>query len=81
MKNLNIGVRLGLGFGCMVVLIAAMALFAFMELQKIQAKVDAIARVEMPKVHAAADSLEDIQNVCRSVVMIVATPSSVLPSR
>lgn len=72
MKNLKIGVRLGLGFGCMVVLLAVMALFAFMQLNKIQGKVEDVAKVEMPKVHAAADALEDIQNICRSVVMIVA---------
>ena len=72
MKNLKIGVRLGLGFACMVVLIAGMAVFAFVEMRKIQSNVDAIAKVEMPKVHAAADSLENIQNVCRSAVMIVA---------
>ena len=34
MKNLKIGVRLGLGFGCMVVLIAVMAVFAFVQLNK-----------------------------------------------
>ncbi len=72
MKNLKIGVRLGLAFACMVVLIAAMAMFAFVELRKIQDQVDNIAKVDMPKVQIAADSLEDIQNVSRSVVLVVA---------
>jgi methyl-accepting chemotaxis protein len=72
MKNLKIGVRLGLGFACMVVLIVGMTVFAFMELRKIQAQVDDIAKVDVPKVQTAADSLEDIQNVSRAVVMSVA---------
>jgi methyl-accepting chemotaxis protein len=72
MKNLKIGVRLGLGFGCMVVLISVMAMFAFMELRKIKAQVDEITSIDIPKVQKAAEALEDIQNVCRSVVMIVA---------
>lgn len=72
MKNLKIGVRLGLGFGSMVVIIAVMTLFAFMELRKIQFQVDDITKRDIPKLQKAADSLEDIQNVCRSVVMIVA---------
>ena len=72
MKNLKIGVRLGLGFGCMVVLIAVMTLFAYVQLNKIQAQVDSLTNVEMPKTNFAADSLEDIQNVSRAVVMTVA---------
>jgi methyl-accepting chemotaxis protein len=72
MRNLKIGVRLGLGFGCMVLLIAFMTLFSYVELHKIQRQVDNLAKIERPKDNAAADSLEDIQNVSRSVVMIVA---------
>ena len=72
MKNLKIGVRLGLGFGSMVLLIVVMTTFAFMELRKIQVQVDKIAKSVVPKIQATADSLEHIQNVCRSVVMIVA---------
>jgi methyl-accepting chemotaxis protein len=71
MKNLKIGVRLGLGFACMVVLIAGMTVFAFMELRKIQAHVDEVTQIYMPKVQIASDSFESMQNVCRSVVMIV----------
>ena len=72
MKNLKIGVRLGLGFGCMVVLIAVMAVFAFVQLNKMQAKVDEIAKVETPKMNAASDALEYIQKVATSIVLIVA---------
>ena len=72
MKNLKIGVRLGLGFACMVVLIAGMTVFAFMELRKMQFHVDEIAKVYLPKVQIASDSFESMQNVCRSVVIIVA---------
>jgi len=72
MKNLKIGVRLGLGFACMIVLILAMTVFAFVELGKIKATVDSISTIDVPKIEASAESQEAIQNVCRSVVMIVA---------
>ncbi len=72
MKNLKIGTRLSLGFGGMVVLIATMALFAYVQLHKMQAKVSEIARIEMPKVIAATGSLESIQKVAKSVVLIIA---------
>jgi methyl-accepting chemotaxis protein len=74
MKNLKIGVRLGLGFASLVILIAGMTLFAYVELKKIQANVDQLAKLDMPKVQIASDSFESMQNVCRSVVMIVAVP-------
>ncbi len=74
MKNLTIGVRLGLGFASLIVLIVAMAVFAFTELKKIKNSVDTVSTIDMPIVEASADSLESIQNVCRSVVMIVAIP-------
>ena len=72
MKNLKVGVRLGLGFGCMVLLIAIMVAFAFIQMHKIQSQVEELVKVDMPKANAAADSLEAIENVSRSVVMIVA---------
>lgn len=81
MRNLKIGVRLGLGFTCMVVLIVVMTVFAFTELRKIQSQVDNIANNVLPEVHALADSLKDIQNVCRSVTLIVAVEDSTFRSR
>ena len=72
MKNLRIGVRLGIGFACMVLLIAAMALFAFVELGNIKEDIDTISKQDVPKVHASGDSLEALQNICRSAALIVA---------
>ena len=72
MKNLKIGVRLGIGFGIMVLLIVSMAAFAFIQLKKIRGDVDDMTMVAFPKMEAGSDSLEFIQNVCRSVVQIVA---------
>jgi len=68
MKNLKIGVRLGLAFGLMVVLITGMAVFSYLQLGKIKTDVDEMTKVAFPKMEAGSDSLEFIQNVCRSVV-------------
>ncbi|HEY3307391.1 MAG TPA: methyl-accepting chemotaxis protein [Desulfuromonadaceae bacterium] len=72
MKNLKIGARLGIAFGIMVVLIVIMTAFAFIQLGKIKADVDEMTMVAFPKMEAGSDSLEFIQNVSRSVVLIAA---------
>lgn len=36
MRNLKIGIRLGIGFLCMVLLIAIMTAFAYMQIGKIE---------------------------------------------
>ena len=75
MKNLKIGVRLGLGFAGMIVLIVAMSVFAFVELGHMKTDIETISTVDVPIIEASAESLEAIQNVCRSIVMLVAVPN------
>jgi len=80
MRNLKIGIRLGLGFLCMVFLIAALTVFAYVQIGKIKEQVDQIALNNFPKAQVASTALESIQNVCRSVIMIVAIEDPTLRS-
>ncbi|MFA7061643.1 MAG: methyl-accepting chemotaxis protein [Pedobacter sp.] len=72
MKNLKIGLRLGLGFACMVLLIAIMALFAFVQIGKLQEQVDRITKSNFTKMQASLDALGSLQSVGRSIAIIVA---------
>ncbi len=72
MKNLKIGIRLGIGFVCMIVLIGFLTVFAYVQIGKINEQLDHIANGNFPKAQAASAAMESIQNVSRSVIMIVA---------
>ena len=72
MRNLKIGLRLGLGFACMALLIAIMALFAFVQIGKLQEQVDRIAKSNVAKMQASLEAFGSIQSIWRSVAMIVA---------
>ncbi len=81
MRNLKIGIRLGLGFLCMVFLIAIMTVFAYVQIGKINDQVDQIAANNFPKSQAASIALESLQNVCRSVVMVIAIEDPALRAK
>lgn len=69
---MKISQKLILGFSCMVVMIVAVTIFAYVEIGKIESQLDHIAKSNFPKAQAAAAAMESIQNVTRSVIMIVA---------
>lgn len=81
MRNLKIGIRLGIGFLCMVLLIAIMTAFAYMQIGKIEDQVDQIAANNFPKSQAASNALVSLQNVCRSVIMVVAIEDPALRAK
>ncbi len=72
MKNLKIGVRLGIGFTILVVLIAGMAIFAAIQFGVIKKQINYLTQENIPKIQATHEVTEAGQNVCRSVSLIVA---------
>lgn len=72
MKNLKIGIRLWIGFGSLVALVAIMAIFAFVQLEKIQDQVENFSKANTPKMQATFDISVAVQNVVKSVTLIVA---------
>lgn len=81
MRDLKIGIRLALAFAIMVVLIAIMALFSYNQFSKIEAQVESLAKANFAKSQATADAMEAIQNVCRSVALIVAVQDPVFQAK
>ncbi|KKQ50908.1 MAG: Methyl-accepting chemotaxis sensory transducer [Parcubacteria group bacterium GW2011_GWD2_38_11] len=53
-----------------------MTVFAFIELGKIKQNIDNISKREIPKIHASADGMDALQNICRSAALIVAVSNS-----
>jgi len=72
MRDLKIGIRLALAFAIMVVLIAVMALFSYNQFSKIENQIELLAKNNFVKSQATGDAMESIQNVCRSVALMVA---------
>lgn len=72
MKNLKIGVRLAIAFACMVVVIAVMAVFSYVKLSNMRQQVDSLTNVSFAKAQASFATTNAIQNVIRSVFLIIA---------
>ena len=72
MRQLKIGTKLGIGFACMVALIVIMEALAFVQLGKIQAQANHITQVNIVKMQATAEAMGSLQNVVKSVTMVVA---------
>jgi len=71
-NNLKIGVRLGIGFSVLVVLIAFMSLLAAIQFSSIKKGSNYLTQENFPKIHATNEVTEAGQNICRSVSLIVA---------
>jgi len=72
MGNVKIGVRLAVGFTCLVILIVFMTVFSFFKFGTIEDQVESLSKTNFPKVQATYDATVAVQNVIRSVGMVVA---------
>ena len=72
MKNLKIGVKLAIAFACMVLVIAAMATFSYLKLGNMRQQIDSLTNVSFAKAQASFATTNAIQNVIRSVFLIIA---------
>jgi methyl-accepting chemotaxis protein len=81
MKNFKIGPRLWVAFAGMTVLIASMAVFAMVQINKLEKDVRSLSQINFVKAQAAASAMEAAQNVIRSAVLIVAVPDPAMRAR
>jgi len=72
MRNFKIGIRLGIAFVCMVMLISIMAVFSYLKLEAMEKQVDELAKTSFAKAQSSAASMNAIQNVVRSAFLIIA---------
>jgi methyl-accepting chemotaxis protein len=71
MNNLKIGVRLGVAFGGMVLLITVVAITAFIQISRISEQVQKLTSSNSPKVISTYEVQRSILNILRSVAMVV----------
>lgn len=72
-KNMKLGLRLGAGFGIIIVLIIIMAVFSIIEVVKISGKIDLIVNERFPKTIVSQiiiDELNTVARVLRDMVII-----------
>jgi methyl-accepting chemotaxis protein len=66
-KNMKIGVRLGLGFGLILILLAAMIIMAINNVTKMNDRLDRIVRVNNAKVNYSKEAWEQITSLRSSM--------------
>jgi methyl-accepting chemotaxis protein len=71
MNNLKIGIRLGLAFGCMVLLISMVAAVAYLKTTTINDQVEKLTKSNTPKIIATYEVQRSILNILRSVALMV----------
>jgi methyl-accepting chemotaxis protein len=64
-KNMKLGVRLGLGFGILVVLLVTVGMIALDRIGKIDQKVQLVVEDRMPKTKAANEWIDAVNSVAR----------------
>jgi methyl-accepting chemotaxis protein len=64
-KNLRIGVRLGLGFGAVLILMSLLALIAFTKLAQLNQEIDHMVNDRFPKTVWANDVIEQVNIIAR----------------
>jgi methyl-accepting chemotaxis protein len=64
-KNMKLGVRLGLGFGILVVLLVTVGMIALDRIGKIDQKVQLVVENRMPKTKAANEWIDAVNSVAR----------------
>ena len=72
MKDLKIGIRLAIAFACMVVVIGVMATFSYLKLGNMRQQIDGLTNVSFAKAQASFATTNAIQNVIRSVFLVIA---------
>jgi methyl-accepting chemotaxis protein len=72
MGNLKIGVRLGIGFGALILLVFVMAIFSYTEFKNIKTQMNQITRSNTPKIEATFDISVATQNVVKAITLLVA---------
>jgi len=66
-KNLKIGVRLGIGFGLVIILLIVISTLAYLRVGAINAEVEDMVKDKYPKVQIASDVLEAINTNARAM--------------
>ena len=64
-KNLKIGVRLGIGFGLMVLLLLTLSTVAYLRVQNINTEIEGLVNDKFPKTVQANDIISAIDTVAR----------------
>ena len=67
LTNMKLGLRLGIGFGVLFVLVTIMALFSITQLKKIEGDVDLVASDRIPKTRMANDIIDQVSIVARAI--------------
>ena len=65
-KNLRIGVRLGIGFGFVIVLLAIIALLAYTRIDTINGEIESLVQDKFPKTVLANDVIDQVNLVARA---------------
>jgi len=71
-KNLKIGMRLGISFSIIVVLIVLMTFYAFIKFSAIDEHMSYITKNNIPKMEMTFDVTTTLQNVTRSIGLVIA---------
>ncbi|HCI52111.1 MAG TPA: methyl-accepting chemotaxis protein [Gallionella sp.] len=66
-KNLRIGVRLGIGFGLMVLLLATISVVSYLRLTQISTEIGDVINDKFPKTVMANDIIDQINVIARSM--------------
>jgi methyl-accepting chemotaxis protein len=78
-KNMKIGMRLGLGFGLILVLLVVMGIFSIFQMASISDKVDKVSNDLFPKTISCNNIIDEINIVARALrnMALVTDPSKV----
>jgi methyl-accepting chemotaxis protein len=78
-KNLKIGMRLGLGFGIVLLLLAILSVFAYGRVQMLNHEMDDMVKDKFPKTIWANDIIENVNVVARAArnVLLMKNPDEV----
>ncbi len=66
-KDMKIGVRLGLGFGLVLVLLAVISAVSFMRVGQISGQIDDLVNDKFPKTVIANDIIDDVNTIARAL--------------
>lgn len=66
-KNLRIGVRLGIGFGLMVLLLSTISIFSYLRLEQINVSISEVVEDKFPKTVVANDVIDQINVIARAM--------------
>ena len=78
-KNLKIGVKLGIGFGLMIVLLATVSMLAYLRVDSINGEIKDMVNDKFPKVVMANDAIDQVNITARAIrnAMLVKSPEDV----